>query len=169
MGPAKARRKTTKSTTIDSSSDDHIIPSEFEQNDEDLVEYLKSNTSFLLNMHATGAFTATQQNNSNMFCQLCFSFPSLKAILNSFADSFGTSQLGPIQTGQKISYSWNIVGSTPVLPWMVLSSQRERASVVLSLTVCASFAMPFLFESSLGDHILFCGCCLAAFPGMVLS
>jgi len=60
---------------MDSSSDDHIIPSEFEQNDEDLAEYLKSNTSFLLNMHATGAFTATQQN-STVFSPLCFLFPA---------------------------------------------------------------------------------------------
>ena len=39
------------------SADDFVLPSDFEENDEDLANYLQANSSFLMNMHATGAFT----------------------------------------------------------------------------------------------------------------
>lgn len=62
MGPAKAPKARSKVTSIfgdDSSSDGWAAPSEFEQNDEELAAYLQANTSFLVNMNATGAFTET--------------------------------------------------------------------------------------------------------------
>lgn len=60
VGPAKARPKRVKQILYDGSEseDDHVIPSEFETNDEELAVYLQTNTSFLLNMNATGGFTA---------------------------------------------------------------------------------------------------------------
>ena len=64
IGPAKARptkgtgsSKTARSIFDASSDEDHVIPSEFEENEEDLSNYLQSNSSFLVNMHATGAFS----------------------------------------------------------------------------------------------------------------
>lgn len=62
VGPAKApqaRSKVKSTFGRDSSSDDFAAPSEFEQNDEELAEYLKANTSFLVNMNTTGAFSET--------------------------------------------------------------------------------------------------------------
>lgn len=63
MGPARARSRKKggkKPVNPDASSDsasEFILPSEFEENDDDLAHYLQSNTSFLMNMNATGAFT----------------------------------------------------------------------------------------------------------------
>ena len=50
VGPAKARPKRVKQILYDGSEseDDHVIPSEFETNDEELAVYLQTNTSFLL-------------------------------------------------------------------------------------------------------------------------
>lgn len=60
VGPAKAPRARSKVKSTfghDSSSDGFAAPSEIEQNDEELAEYLQANTSFLVNMNATGAFS----------------------------------------------------------------------------------------------------------------
>jgi len=57
VGPARDRRARAKGP--DQEWDGYVMPSEFEDNDEDLVHYLESNTSFLVNMNATGAFTAS--------------------------------------------------------------------------------------------------------------
>ena len=41
-----------------------MYKSEFEENDEDLAHYLQANTSFLVSLHATAAFTEAPQNES---------------------------------------------------------------------------------------------------------
>ena len=41
----------------DDSSGDFVLPSDFGENDEELVNYLQASSSFLMSMHATGAFT----------------------------------------------------------------------------------------------------------------
>ena len=81
LGPAKARPLKGKKTTSkgqlqqlgEDSADDFVLPSDFEENDEDLANYLQANSSFLMNMHATGAFTVLSLCLELFFLYVCFS------------------------------------------------------------------------------------------------
>lgn len=60
LGPAKARSTKKSALKVDVASDsgnEFLMPSEFEENDDALANYLRANASFLLNMHSTAAFT----------------------------------------------------------------------------------------------------------------
>lgn len=66
VGPARARpskgKNTSKSAVLgdgDSSDEGFVLPSEVEENDDDLAHYLQSDSSFIMNMHATAAFSAS--------------------------------------------------------------------------------------------------------------
>lgn len=65
VGPAKSSSDKVKMKKTDTTKDedsDFALPSEFDEtNDEDLAHFLRSNTSFLVNMHATGAFSVSWQ------------------------------------------------------------------------------------------------------------
>ena len=58
VGPAK-RKKAAKAKELSDSDTEHgaCLQSEFEEKDEDLWQFLQSNTSFLMAMHSTNAFT----------------------------------------------------------------------------------------------------------------
>ena len=65
VGPAKQWKKyeSTGTDKEDMASDDGVCcPSEFEGNDQELTEYLQSNTAFLMAMHNTAACSDTWSN-----------------------------------------------------------------------------------------------------------
>ena len=59
IGPAKRRAKRPEDLSDSDSQHGTCVVSEFEDKDDDLSEYLQSNTSFLMAMQTTNAFTAT--------------------------------------------------------------------------------------------------------------
>eukprot|EP00435_Cladocopium_sp_Y103_P028818 s1822_g7.t1 len=59
IGPAKRRAKRPEDLSNSDSQHGTCVVSEFEDKDDDLVDYLQANTTFIMAMQTTNAFTAT--------------------------------------------------------------------------------------------------------------
>ena len=59
IGPAKRRAKRLEDLSDSDSQHGTCAASEFEDKDDDLADYLQANTSFIMAMQTTNAFTAT--------------------------------------------------------------------------------------------------------------
>ena len=61
MGPARRHRKKLEELSDSNSETGALVHSEFDVNkDDDLADYLQANTSFLMAMESTNAFTDAQ-------------------------------------------------------------------------------------------------------------
>lgn len=60
IGPAKRRAKHPEHASDSDSQHGTCAASEFEDKDDDLADYLQANTSFIMAMQTTNAFTATR-------------------------------------------------------------------------------------------------------------
>ena len=61
MGPARRQRKKLEELSDSNSETGALVHSEFDANkDDDLADYLQANTSFLMAMESTNAFTDAQ-------------------------------------------------------------------------------------------------------------